>query len=263
MAHVRTTKTNDGERRYVLVYRAPDGKQREQWFRTRRAADDHRKIIEADLMRGMWIDPRAAATTFDDWSKRWLTQNPAKRPSALARDETIVRVHLTPALEGRRLSSITPQDVQALVNAWSRRSAPWTVRRQYGTLRAILAAAVSDDFIARTPCRGIKLPSPEPISAHVVDSDELGALADALGPEWAPMAYLGAVLGLRWGECAGLRVRSVDFLGGFLTVAEQLTRGTQGRPVLGPPKSHAGRRTMAVPTALIQMLADQLARDAG
>lgn len=66
---------------------------------TRRAADDHRKIVEADLMRGMWIDPRAAATTFDDWAKRWLAQNPAKRPSALARDETIVRVHLKPALE--------------------------------------------------------------------------------------------------------------------------------------------------------------------
>lgn len=74
------------------------------------------------------------------------------------------------------------------------------------------------------------------------------------------MAYLGAVLGWRWGECAGLRVRNVDFLGGFFTVAEQLTRGSQGRPVLGPPKSHAGRRTMAVPTALVQMLADQLAR---
>lgn len=60
------------------------------------------------------------------------------------------------------------------------------------------------------------------------------------------MPYLGAVRGLRWGECAGLRLRDLDFLAGDLTVAVQLTRGTKARSVLGPPKSNAGRRRMAV-----------------
>jgi integrase len=65
------------------------------------------------------------------------------------------------------------------------------------------------------------------------------------------MAYLGAVLGLRWGECAGLRVGRIDFDRSTITVAEQVTRGAGGRSVTGPPKSEAGRRTLAVPAALI------------
>jgi integrase len=58
------------------------------------------------------------------------------------------------------------------------------------------------------------------------------------------MVYLGAVLGLRWGECAGLRVGRIDFDRSTITIAEQVTRGG-GRSVVGPPKSGAARRTLA------------------
>ena len=74
------------------------------------------------------------------------------------------------------------------------------------------------------------------------------------------MVYLGAVLGLRWGECAGLRVGRIDFLRGTLTVAEHITRGFGGASVSGPPKSHAGRRTVTVPAALLDLLAELLRR---
>lgn len=74
------------------------------------------------------------------------------------------------------------------------------------------------------------------------------------------MAYLGAVLGLRQAECAGLRVGRLDFLRGTLTVAEQLTRGRRGSMATGEPKSDAGRRTLSVPPELMEMLAAHLAR---
>lgn len=60
------------------------------------------------------------------------------------------------------------------------------------------------------------------------------------------MAYLAAVLGLRWGECAGLRVGRLDFLRSTLIVAEQRPRGRAGAMVTGAPKSEAGRRTLSV-----------------
>lgn len=76
------------------------------------------------------------------------------------------------------------------------------------------------------------------------------------------MAYLGAVLGLRWGECAALRVGYLDFLARTLKVAEQRTRGLGGRMVECPPKSSAGRRTLSVPAPLMDVLAKHL-RPAG
>ena len=72
------------------------------------------------------------------------------------------------------------------------------------------------------------------------------------------MVYLGAVLGLRWGECAGLKVGRIDFERSTITIAEQLTRGIGGRSVIGPPKSTASRRTLAAPAELIAIIEKQM-----
>lgn len=85
--------------------------------------------------------------------------------------------------------------------------------------------------------------------------DQLADLAGAQDPHYGPMVYLGAVLGLRWGECAGLRVGRINFDQSTITVAEQVTRGVGGRSVIGPPKSAAARRTLAAPPVLMDLLA--------
>jgi integrase len=128
----------------------------------------------------------------------------------------------------------------------------------YQTLSAVLNAAVLDDRIARSPCRGIRLPAIQPIDRPVLTRDQLADLAEAMSPHHGTMVYLGAVLGLRWGECAGLRVGRIDFDRSTVTIAEQITRGVGGRSVIGPPKSAAARRTLAAPPALMELLARHL-----
>jgi integrase len=71
--------------------------------------------------------------------------------------------------------------------------------------------------------------------------------------------WIGAVLGLRWSEVAGLRVGAIDMLQRKLTVAEAITRDSRGRPVVDTPKSTAGLRTIAMPEALVDLLAEHLA----
>jgi integrase len=117
---------------------------------------------------------------------------------------------------------------------------------------------VLDDRIARSPCRGIRLPAIEPTDRPVLTRENLADLAEAQEPHYGTMVYLGAVLGLRWGECAGLRVGRIDFDRSTITITEQVTRGVGGRSVIGPPKSQAGRRTLAAPTALMELLANHL-----
>jgi integrase len=70
--------------------------------------------------------------------------------------------------------------------------------------------------------------------------------------------WLGAVLGLRWAEAAGLTVDRLDLLGGKLRVDRQLSRNG----LLETPKSSAGIRTVACPTWLVDELAALLARRA-
>jgi integrase len=246
--------------RYDVRLRTPDGRSYKRTFRTRREADAFEARELADRGRGTWLDPRRAQVTFGQVATDWLTSNPSKRPSTRALEDCIMRTHLLPVLGSCRLCAILPREVQALVVSWGERAKPRTVRRQYGVLRAVLGYAVEQDYIARSPCRNIKLPEPAALGRRVPTGDELARLADELGPLYGVMAYLGAALGLRWGEVAGLRVGRVDFLRSTLSVAEQITRGERGVHVVGPPKSQAGQRTLAMPEALTAMLAEHLAR---
>ena len=261
MAHVRKRMTAKREARYDVRAVSPDGTGwRTRTFRTRSAAEKYAREIETSKDRGGWVDPRLSARPFDDIAREWLASNPAKRSSSYARDESVLRVHLQPAIGSRAIASITPANVRRLVADWSTTSAPRTVKRNYGVLRAVLAYAVDSEYLAVSPCRGVKLPMASQVACHVVDAEELLALADAIGANAAPMVYLGAVLGLRWAECAGLRVGRLDFLERTLFVTEQVTRGYRGAQGLGEPKSAAGRRTLSVPSFLMDMLARHMLR---
>ncbi|MGH9132195.1 MAG: tyrosine-type recombinase/integrase [Acidimicrobiales bacterium] len=252
----RNTKTG---RRYDVRLRDPDGRVYNRTFRTRKEAEAFEARQRADRSRGWWLDPRGADLTFEAVAKRWLAANPAKRATTRATDETMVRVHLLPVIGSRRLGSLTQPDVQALVNAWANDAAPRTVRRQYGVLRAILAYAVGADWLGRSPCRGIKLPAVTNTRRHALSPKDVARVAEAMPPDYQAMVWLGAILGMRWSEVAALRVGRVDLLRKELTVAETLTRDAEGHPVVGPPKSAAGKRTLSLSDGLVDVLAQHLA----
>ncbi len=239
--------------------RGPDGREVSRTFRTKREATEYEATQRTAKTRGAWVDPRGANVTLAQVSDEWLRSNPAKRPSTKARDASALRVHVLPSLGHRRIGSLTPGDVRALVADWSTRMAPRTVRRTYGALRAVVNYAVQNDLIGRSPCRGIKLPAIEPARMAILEPADLARLAQSIADEFAPMVWLGAVLGLRWGEVAGLRVGRVDLLRRTITVAEQVTRGVGGVGFASPPKSAAGRRTLSIPAELASLLSKHLA----
>lgn len=62
-------------------------------------------------------------------------------------------------------------------------------------LRAILSYALDHEMIGRSPCRRIKLSEVTPVRRHIIDGEELGPLAAAMGgvEGYGTMAYLGTV----------------------------------------------------------------------
>jgi integrase len=115
------------------------------------------------------------------------------------------------------------------------------------------------ELIAVSPCRGTKLPSDTPKNKPRVTPQEITRLADAMSPEYRPTVYLGGVLGLRWSEVAGLRVRGIDFLRRTITIMDTVAEA-DGVITPADVKSVASRRTVGVPPFIIAMLADHLAR---
>jgi integrase len=260
MASIERRKTRSGETRWEVRYRAPDGRERSKTFPTRKKAETYAAIAEADKARGAWIDPRDANLTFGEIAQRWLASNPAKRPTTQATDELMLRVHINPTLGGRRIGSVTRGDVQALVNEWAESAAPRTVRRRFGVLSSVFIFAAESDWVGRSPARGIKLPAATTTRSTKLTPDQVADIAEATALEFRPMVWLGAMLGLRWSEVAGLRVGRLDLLRRTVTVAEAVTRDAKGRPVFTAPKSAAGARTLSMPVALADMLAEHLAQ---
>ncbi|HET9689585.1 MAG TPA: site-specific integrase [Acidimicrobiales bacterium] len=255
---VKTTKA--GERRYEVRLRDPSGREYAKTFRTRREAERYEDTQRADRARGSWLDPRTGDVTFGDWATEWLASDPGKSPSSVARDEDSLKVHVLATLGARRLASITPRKVQALVTRWAATAKPRTVRRQDDTVRAIFTAAFEADLIGRSPCRRIRLPQVDIETRPVLDAAGLAGLAAAVGPDYSALVYVAGVLGLRWGETAGLRVGAVDFAAATVTISEQRTRGHGGATVTRAPKIKAGRRTISAPTWLLELLEDHLRR---
>ena len=260
MASIERRETTRGVRCDVR-YRDPTGRPRTKTFHRSDDARGFSRSVEVDKARGLFVDPKLARTPLVDVAAAWLRSSPGKRGGSQDRDEQVVKGHIVPALGARPIGSLTPADVQEAVNRWTGKLAPRTVARHYAVRRAILNYAGRLDMLGRTPCRGINLPEVKPVRRHIVDAVELASLSVGLGGpgDLGPMVYFGAVSGLRWGEVAGLRVRHFDFAARTVVIAETVVRGRQGAIGFGEPKSHAGRRTLALPAALVAMVHEHLA----
>jgi hypothetical protein len=97
-------------------------------FATRAEAGRWLSLIEADVERGDWRDPRLGRISFAEWAKFYLETGTYKRPTTLARDGHVLSANFLPALGDRPLSSITPLDIRRAVERMQARLAPATVR---------------------------------------------------------------------------------------------------------------------------------------
>lgn len=251
MAEIVKRTTRRGELRYdarVWV----DGRGVMKTFARRKDAEAWAAEAEVRRYSGVLVEPAGGRISVAQLAELWLESNPAKRESTVARDRVAIDVHIVPAVGGRRIGSLRQPDVQQVVNRWSETMAPRTVARTYGTLRAMLAYAVNADLLGRSPCRRINLPKGVTRAPRALSREEVAAVAAHIDERYRMMVWLAAMLGLRWGEVAGIRVSSVDVLARRLTVREAVVRDRHGRSTTGQPKSQAGVRALVLPDALAE-----------
>jgi len=224
-------------------------------FTSRTDARRYLASVQTDLDRGAWSDHKLGRVLFGDWAQQRIDAV-HKRQSTRATHASILKNHLTPALGSMSLAAITPSDIQALVQKWVADGASReTVRTRYGLLREVMNSAVSSGLLITSPCRGVKLPPKLPSPVQFLDVEQLKRLAAATAETYRPMVSLGGVLGLRWSEIAGLRVRRLNLLGGTLTVAETISHDGARAEV----KTEMSRRTITLPPFVRDELSAHLA----
>jgi integrase len=240
--------------RFQARYSLDDGRLRSAptTFTTEADADRYLAMVETELARGTWFDPDAGDIRLDAYAPRWLVERPVElQPRTAEIYRHLLSRHIYPTFGGTALNRITSAAVRSW-NATLRESGVGavTAAKAYRLLKAILATAAEDDLIPRNPCRlkaaGVER-SPERNPPSLA---EVELIVEAIEPRYRVLVLLGAWSGLRWGELAGLTRQRVDSLHGVLHVVEALVETGNGRRWIGPPKSAAGRRTVAVPPHL-------------
>lgn len=165
-------------------------------------------------------------------------------------------------LGGLRVDEVTRGDVADFVNGMAGTSAPKTVKNAHSILSAVLETAIHEKHIAHNPARGTRLPragEQDVIENRYLNHAEFDRLYKATPPHYQPLVLLLFGTGLRWSEATALQVQDVDLEHGTLRVVRAWKKEGRGGWKLGPPKSRASRRTIALPpevlTALYPLLA--------
>lgn len=234
-------------------------------FATKNEATRWLASVETDQARGGWIDPRAGRITLEEYAWAWLHGKVRLAPRTREIYECQLRLHVlpsidddVPALGPTALGDLTPELVRSWYGALLEVGGSSVAAKAYTRLRQIMKQAVDDERIAKNPCRidggGVER-HPEQRFAAL---PELLRLVDAVPDRYRAMIVTAGLAGLRQGELFALRRADVDLVNATIHVRRKRVRLSSGKVVEGEPKSHAGRRTVALPTPVVAALVRQL-----
>jgi integrase len=187
-----------------------------------------------------------------DFGPRFI-ENYAKanrhKPSGIHTKESVLRIHLYPALGDKKLDAIDDEDVQHLKAKLSARS-PKTVNNVLTVLGKLLKVAVKWKVIDAMPC-AVELLKVSSNTAQFYEPHEYRRLVEAarkIDARIEVMVLLGGDAGLRRGEMMALRWCDTDLRRGQLLVEQSEWNG-----IVGKPKGGRGRvvpMTRALASAL-------------
>lgn len=213
--------------------------------------------VETSIRSGAWFDPRSGRTTFAEYAAWWLEARSDLRPRSVEQYTGMLRRHLIPAFGDVELARLKPSDVRSWYGRL-RSIRPNTAAGADRLLRAIYNTAVRDELVAANPCRIIGGGTEHTPERPLLTLAQVETLLGAMAEELRPAVVLAAWGGLRRGEVLGLQRRDVNEVTGQVRIERTLHEMHDGRIVLGPPKSSAGRRTVHLPRQAMAAVGDHL-----
>lgn len=224
-------------------------------------AETVRQTLEAAGLTAPDRERCSATTPGTDGKARFV--HVARRPATYAKYESMVRVHLVPHLGDKRLDRLTVADCQRFANArLAAGHTPTTVHTMIATLGAALNRAMREEVLTRNVALLVTLPSLPPTMRPLWTLDQLRHFLDVSREDpLYPALTLMAHYGLRRGEVLGLRSSDIDTEAGLIRIGNRLQR-IHGELIQGPPKSHAGRRTLPLLDSVAAVLVQQRERQA-
>ena len=109
--------------RWQARYKGPEGIDRPapRTFAFKTDAERWLALMEAEIVRGDWIDPDAGRVTFGKYAETWIEERPGLRAKTVELYRYLLRRHLAPTFGPLALADISEQRVRRVAQKPPRR----------------------------------------------------------------------------------------------------------------------------------------------
>lgn len=252
-------------RHFGTVTKLPSGRYRARYthlgkqvdgpkpFATKSEARAWLSMVQADLQRGDYFDPRAGAIPFGEYAAEWLENRRLRGHTRETYNSQMVRI--LDWFERVELRAITPAEVRRwhgqLINS---ELSPNTVAKIYRLFRTICSTAVEDGLLRSNPVSIRGASHERTIERPLLSWSDVTALATHIHPQFSAFVWTAATSGLRFGELTGLTRRHISVPNRTIKVDQSLGYINGKGPVIGPPKSDAAYRRVSLPSTALELL---------
>lgn len=269
-----TTARHGQGRRWLARWVDHDGQERAKAFDRKAGAQNHIAEVTGKIQSGTYADPRKGSVVFAAVAEQWFA---ARSTSITVKTRASYRSLLDqvviPKWGEHMLRDIDHAEIQSWVtwlgsspdarNRPKRDSegkvievglSPDRVHHAYQVVDQVLRFAIRSKLIGTNPAVDVDLPRKKAPEKIALTHEQVHDLAEAAG-ELGTMVYVLAYAGLRYGECAALRVGDVDTTRRRLRVSRSITYVTGSGNVEGSTKTHA-ERNVPMPQFVAELLSD-------
>jgi integrase len=239
----------------------PNGVRKSVYGKTQRDVRNKLAALRANLERG--IDVGSKQQTLAAFLDSWLETVVLQQCSAKTNTDygQIVRNHLKPSLGKVKLSALSAQHVQRLLDEKRRQGlSARTVQYIHAVLRAALNDAIEWRLIGWNPTMAVKPPRVVRKEVEGISEEQAHAILDALrGHSLEVLVTTAITTGMRQGELLGLRWANVDLEKQIMSVRNQVKR-TKDEYAFTRLKTKESRRVLLLPPSLVTLLREHRGR---
>ncbi len=282
----RTWTTRNGETKEAwIVDYSVNGSRHIETFERKKDADVREAQVTVNVGKGLHIAPNKTPTVAEA-GQLWITACEAAelQRASIAAYRQHLALHIVPYLGRYRLAQLTtplirdfadnlrkgklpPERAVAERREFSddEKRSPAMTKRVLVSLGTMLADAQERGLVAMNVVRGLKRSSRKrgnkkaegrsarrklKAGVNVPTPEEIKAIIAHSPDRWRPLLLTAAFTGLRASELRGLRWLDVDLKQSKLHVCQRADRYLE----IDDPKSHAGERTIPLPSMVVNTL---------
>ena len=217
------------EARFTTGFDPGTGKQRQRSItgKTQKEVAQKLRQATADIDSHIYVEPSKIRMSewLDIWQKSYLG---GVKPRTVEIYDTLIRIHIKPALGATCISTLDTQTIQNFYNDCSeqKKLSAKTVKNIHCVIHRCLQQAVANGYLRYNPSNACVLPRSEKRELKPLDDYEIAALLREIkGSRMETLVTVALFTGMREGELMGLMWNCVDFVCGTITVNKQLQLG--------------------------------------